>query len=77
MTTETLLFLLRIISALLLLGFVGAVFVMMWRDFRAASREVPRAKSEPSGLLTDWSARALLWIAFPGSRLSNALTGSW
>src|SRR5689334_17338609 len=40
MTIETLLLLLRIISALLLLGFVGAVFVMMWRDFRAASQEV-------------------------------------
>jgi hypothetical protein len=40
MTTETLLFVLRIASALLLLIFVGAVFVMMWRDFRAASREV-------------------------------------
>src|SRR5215203_5041974 len=40
MTTESLLFGLRIISALLLLGFIGAAFVMMWRDYRVASKEV-------------------------------------
>jgi hypothetical protein len=40
MTTATFLFVLRIVSALLLLLFIAAAFVMMWRDYRAASREV-------------------------------------
>src|SRR5258706_6804277 len=38
--TVTLLFVARIISALLLLIFIGATFLMMWRDYQAASREV-------------------------------------
>lgn len=37
---DVLLLLLRIISGVLLLAFVGAVFVMMWRDFRMVSLEV-------------------------------------
>ena len=40
MNTELVLLILRIAAGLLLLGFISAVFVMMWRDFHAISREV-------------------------------------
>jgi hypothetical protein len=40
MSLEVLLFALRVAAGLLLLVFVGAVFVMMWRDYRAITREV-------------------------------------
>lgn len=37
MTTEVLLFVLRVASALALLGFLGLLFWVMWRDFRTVS----------------------------------------
>ncbi|MEP7289823.1 MAG: FHA domain-containing protein [Chloroflexota bacterium] len=37
---DTLLFALRVAAALLLLAFMGAVFIMLWRDYRIMSREV-------------------------------------
>jgi hypothetical protein len=40
MTLEIILFVLRILAAVLLLGFVAAVFVMMWRDYHAVIQEV-------------------------------------
>jgi hypothetical protein len=40
MSLEALLLILRIAAALLLLAFVGALFVMMWRDYHAVSLEV-------------------------------------
>src|SRR6266700_1641056 len=40
MNLNDVLFLLRVAAGLLLLVFVGAVFVMMWRDYRAITREV-------------------------------------
>ena len=40
MSLEVLLFALRVAAGLLLLVFIGAVFVMMWRDYRATTREV-------------------------------------
>jgi hypothetical protein len=40
MSLEVLLLILRIAAALLLLAFVGALFVMMWRDYHAVSQEV-------------------------------------
>lgn len=40
MNVNDLLFLLRVVAGLLLLAFVGAVFIMMWRDYRAISQEV-------------------------------------
>jgi hypothetical protein len=40
MSLEAVLLALRIVAGLLLLAFIGALFVMMWRDYRAVSREV-------------------------------------
>jgi hypothetical protein len=40
MSSETILFLLRVAAAVLLLAFIGAALLMMWRDFRAVSREI-------------------------------------
>ncbi len=40
MTLNDVLFLLRVLAGALLLTFVGVVFVMMWRDYRAISQEV-------------------------------------
>jgi FHA domain len=40
MSPETLLFVLRIVAGLLLLVFIGALLVMMWRDYRVVSQEV-------------------------------------
>jgi len=40
MSEEVLLLVLRILGALLLLAFVGALFVIVWRDYRAVSMEV-------------------------------------
>ena len=40
MTLNDVLFVLRVLAGTLLLGFVGAVFIMMWRDYRAISQEV-------------------------------------
>jgi hypothetical protein len=40
MTLNDILFLLRVVAGVLLLTFVGAVFIMMWRDYRAISQEV-------------------------------------
>ncbi len=40
MPAETILFLLRVAAALVLLAFIGAALLMMWRDYRAVSREI-------------------------------------
>ncbi len=40
MSPETLLLILRVAAGLLLMAFIGALFVMMWRDYRAISQEV-------------------------------------
>jgi hypothetical protein len=40
MSLEVLLLILRVAAALLLLAFVGALFIMMWRDYHAVSQEV-------------------------------------
>ena len=40
MTPDVVLFGLRVASAVLLLVFVGAIFLMMWRDYRVVNREV-------------------------------------
>ncbi len=40
MNSEVLLFILRVAAGLLLLAFVGALLVMLWRDYRAVSQEV-------------------------------------
>ena len=40
MTTEAALFLLRLVSALLLLAILGALFVVIWRDYRSATRQM-------------------------------------
>ncbi len=40
MNLEGLLLALRILAGLLLLAFIGVLFVMMWRDYQAVSREV-------------------------------------
>src|SRR5260221_14351705 len=40
MSLTVLLFVLRIAAGLLLLFFVGAIFVMMWQDYRVISQEI-------------------------------------
>src|SRR5260221_6230264 len=40
MSLTLLLFVFRVGAGLLLLSFVGAIFVMMWRDYRAISEEI-------------------------------------
>jgi hypothetical protein len=40
MSLEVVLLILRVMAALLLLAFVGALFIMMWRDYHAVSQEV-------------------------------------
>ena len=40
MSLMVILFILRIAASLLLLTFVGAIFVMMWRDYHAISEEI-------------------------------------
>lgn len=40
MDLDTLLVLLRVLAGLLLLAFIGALFVMIWRDYRVLNREV-------------------------------------
>ena len=40
MSIETVLFLLRVAAGLLLLAFLGALFVMIWRDYRMTGKEV-------------------------------------
>src|SRR5258708_32139632 len=40
MAVDVILFALRLIAALLLMAFVGAVLIMLWRDFRAVSEEI-------------------------------------
>ncbi len=40
MTLDAFLLALRIIAGMLLLAFTGALFVMIWRDYRAISQEV-------------------------------------
>jgi hypothetical protein len=40
MDLDTLLLILRIVAGLLLLAFVGALFVMIWRDYRVVGKEV-------------------------------------
>ncbi|HLY24908.1 MAG TPA: FHA domain-containing protein [Aggregatilineales bacterium] len=37
---DVILFALRVAAALLLMAFVGAVLVMLWRDFQAVSQEI-------------------------------------
>lgn len=44
MTTETLLFLLRLVSGGLLLLFMLALFVILWRDYRSAVQGVESSK---------------------------------
>jgi len=43
-STEIALFLLRLLSGLLLLGLLGALFVLLWREFRASAREVEASR---------------------------------
>ena len=40
MTLDVFLFILRVVAGLLLLAFIGAMFWLMWRDYRAVSDEV-------------------------------------
>jgi hypothetical protein len=40
MSLDVFLFILRVIAGLLLLAFIGAMFWLMWRDYRAVSDEV-------------------------------------
>ena len=40
MSMDIVLFALRVIAGLFLLSFIGALLVMMWRDYQAVSREV-------------------------------------
>jgi FHA domain-containing protein len=40
MTTEIILFVLRLVSGLLLSALLTALFIVMWRDYRSAAREV-------------------------------------
>ncbi len=37
MTTDVLLLALRVLTSVALLGFVGALFVVVWRDYRVAA----------------------------------------
>lgn len=41
MSLETTLFLLRLISALLLVGFLAAIFILLWREFHRSTRAQP------------------------------------
>lgn len=40
MSIETVLFLLRVAAGLLILAFLGALFIMIWRDYRMTGKEV-------------------------------------
>ncbi len=40
MSLDVFLFILRVVAGLLLLAFIGAMFLLMWRDYRAVSAEV-------------------------------------
>jgi len=40
MSLDVILFILRVVAGLLLLAFIGAMFWLMWRDYRAVSDEV-------------------------------------
>lgn len=44
MSTEIALFLLRLLSGVLLLGLLAALFVVMWRDYRSSAREVEASR---------------------------------
>lgn len=44
MTLETTLFLMRLASAALIVLFVGALFVLIWRDYRAAMHQAAASK---------------------------------
>ena len=44
MSTEIALFLLRLVSGLLLIAFLAALFVMIWRDYRAALEQVEASR---------------------------------
>ncbi len=44
MSTEIALFLLRVVSGLLLLSFVIALFVILWRDYHAALEQVTASR---------------------------------
>ena len=52
MSTEVILFVLRLVSGLLLASLLTALFIVMWRDYRSAAREV-EATRRSSGRLVE------------------------
>lgn len=44
MSVDVVLLALRIISAVVLLGFLGAVLVVLWRDYQLAARAIPQQR---------------------------------
>jgi FHA domain len=50
MSLSLVLFALRVAAGLLLFSFVGAIFVMMWRDYRSVSQEIA-TRTRRRGLL--------------------------
>jgi hypothetical protein len=55
MDLATLLLALRILAGLLLLAFLGALFVMIWRDYRVVNREI-ESRTRQRGRLVVLSA---------------------
>jgi hypothetical protein len=44
LSTDVILFLLRLVAGLLLVGWLGALFVFMWRDYRSAVQEAQASR---------------------------------
>jgi hypothetical protein len=67
MSPEALLFVLRIVAGLLLLVFVGALLIMMWRDYRAVSQEVASRTHRRGRLVVIYGESTSLkpGVAFP------------
>src|SRR5690349_126176 len=67
MSLEALLFILRIVAGLLLLIFVGALLIMVWRDYRAISQEVESRTHRRGRLLVIYADSSPLkaGMAFP------------
>ena len=82
MTTEVLLFILRIASALSLLGFLALLFWVMWRDFRVVSEpgsnrraygRIIRVQETASGYVALDESFALMPLTSFGRSPSNSI----
>lgn len=51
MSLDVVLFILRVIAGALLLGFLAAIFVVLWRDYQTAASRVTQAQREYGRLI--------------------------